>query len=124
MLSRVIDDYYDAYAKEDRARMLAFYADEALFEDPTANLRAVGKAELTKLYDSIGWDDYADLSWNFEGRIFATDRVALEGTVSGLYRSKPFRMRIATIFIFKKGKIVHHLDLVDYIAFREQMKKG
>jgi ketosteroid isomerase-like protein len=104
-------DYYSAYAENDYDRMASFYADDAVFEDPTSDIFLRGKAKLRETMNAL--DAYRNLHWRFHQIVRQGDVVAGQASITGEANGTPFATRFATMMTLKDGKIVRHIDYVD-----------
>jgi len=104
-------DYYSAYAENDYDAMAAFYADDAVFEDPTSDVFIRGKAKIRQTMNAL--DSYRGLHWQFHQIVRDGDVLAGQASVQGEANGTPFATRFATMMTVKNGKIVRHIDFVD-----------
>lgn len=104
-------DYYSAYAENDYDKMASFYAEDAVFEDPTSDLFARGVPQLREAMNSL--DAYRKLHWRFHQIVRDGDVIAGQASVTGEANGAPFATRFATMMTMKDGKIVRHIDYID-----------
>ena len=117
--------YLDAYQALDLARLQAFYADNATFDDLTS-LRVpgiggpfvwYGRSEV--LAGIRSWTkSVASLRYDIEHVYESSGRVVFVGAVNPLVRTPngtaQFRYRIVTIVTVERGRVSEHRDYTDY----------
>lgn len=104
-------EFYSAYSENNYERMSSFYAEDAVFEDPTSDVFLRGRQSLREMMNSL--DAYRDLHWRFHQIVRDGDIIAGQATVTGLAERTPFATRFATMMTLKDGKIVRHIDYID-----------
>lgn len=104
-------EFYSAYSENNYERMASFYAEDAVFEDPTSDVFLRGRQSLREMMNSL--DAYRDLHWRFHQIVRDGDIIAGQATVTGLAERTPFVTRFATMMTLKDGKIVRHIDYID-----------
>ncbi|MCB2112875.1 MAG: nuclear transport factor 2 family protein [Parvularculaceae bacterium] len=129
--SSVVDtasNYLAAYSTFDVAKMAPFYADDAVFTDPTSNDQIPGFEEFTfDGKDAIlrGLGDYAagyksfSVHYDVKRRYESADNVVFiaDLTYKGeTKKGEPFAggAPIVTVIKVKDGKVVRHTDYFDY----------
>lgn len=125
---QTIDRYYAAFAAMTRDprggmdRWITFYADSALFEDPTANQSAVGQDSIRRAYMQFFTTVGGPSAFRVLRRAQAGDWTAVEGTLDGTMRGKRFQTRFTTWFRLRGDRIVHQIDYLDYASMRNQVR--
>lgn len=103
--------FYGAYGRNAYNDMAAFYAEDAVFEDPTSDAFVRGKAKLRAAMNSL--DPFRKLHWRFHQIVRQGNIYAGQATVTGEAAGVAFMTRFATMVEVADGKIVRHIDYVD-----------
>jgi ketosteroid isomerase-like protein len=114
--AKFVTDFYSAYAAKDYDRMASFYAEDAIFEDPTSDAFIRGRAKLREAMNAL--DAVSDLHWRFHQIVREGDVIAAQATVAGKANGVAMVTRFSTIVTLKDGRIVRHVDLLDNRPFR------
>lgn len=125
---KIATEYLAAYSTFDVARMAPFYADNAVFTDPTSHGQVPGFEEFTfngKAAIIKGLGDYAATYQSFSVRYDVKRRYESAGNVVFVadlaYQGETKKGEafsggapIVTIVKVKDGKVVRHTDYFDY----------
>ena len=131
----VADNYMKAYAKFDLDAMSKFYADDAIFRDPTSDMwgdyawNMDGKEKIISRMKAF-FNDYESGSASYaikekyesSGHTIYTGKVKYSLTKNGELQTRC--MRISTVVSVKDGKVVEHRDYIDYANFDTSKKIG
>jgi ketosteroid isomerase-like protein len=123
---RVADEFYRRYeampvlaSAAGVARYTDLLTDDFRFEDPTARLRTNGRERYRgELNDLLAKGDYGVIHWEIDRRLTDGEWVAVEGTLRGIFKGRPFATRFTTWLRVRGDKIAHHIDYLDYATFR------
>lgn len=120
--SPVVKQWIDAYQRFDLDGFLGFYADDVLFEDPTARISFTSKQQLKDAYTRImqgrwGGNYYFDV----KSVVQDDDTTVLEGVFSLTFNGERADIRFTTWLEFERGKIKRQLDMFDYNELQRQL---
>ncbi len=129
-VKKILADYYAAYEKLDIEKILSFYAEDCLFEDPTSQLFFQGKAALRKFAE--GQIPFAlEAKFTVSNLIAGKDWLVSEHVQSGRVKDprspdalpKSYSVRGVSIFEFANGKIKRQTDFYDVLTLRKQLSQ-
>lgn len=125
---RIGQAFCDAWASHDPERVVAIFTKDAFYEDVPFGLKVNGSAELrdfardffTAVPDlriecvaTAAQGGHGSIEWTFSG----TDR-----TDVGFFKTgKPFKVRAASVFETRHGKISRNLDYYDVASWMRQV---
>jgi ketosteroid isomerase-like protein len=107
-----VASYYQAYSNvPTAARLLPFYADSVIIDDPTYDWVGRGRDNIFQNFDQNNRNNY--YTWRIDQQIAHGDTLITEGLLKASYAGTPYEMRFINIFHFKKGKIIKQYDYYD-----------
>lgn len=120
--SPVVKQWIDAYQRFDLDGFLGFYADDVLFEDPTARITFTSKQQLKNAYTGIMQGRWGG-NYHFDVKSVAQDgdTTVLEGVFSLTFNGERADIRFSTWLEFERGKIKRQLDMFDYAELQRQL---
>ena len=128
---RVIDSLYasaDALRQGDTAavdRFASYYADTAVYEDPTAGLVGTGRSQIRAAYaDAFLRGEWRDMKHTIDRRAVQSGWYVVEGTITGVRRDRRFTARFTAWHRVDGSVVVYQLDYVDYRWLRSADKPG
>jgi ketosteroid isomerase-like protein len=124
----LIEAYYADYSAMSAAptgpamdRWVSHYAPFVFIEDPTLGQSGLGVDTIRKVYVDAFTGPMGPVRWDVRRRVASGDWVAVEGWLNGTQHGKPFRTRFSTWLKIRDGRIVHHVDYIDYQTIRRQI---
>jgi steroid delta-isomerase-like uncharacterized protein len=129
-LPPLLDEWVVAFNAGDPERLLALYAEDALWEEVAIGLAARGpdqiRAHLDRLFTAA-----PDIRYEVTSGFVTDDRAVLEWVVTGTYRAdfpglppaagQPFSFRGASLFELADGKIRRYTEYWDAYTFLVQL---
>lgn len=107
-----VENYYSAYSNTPTAeKLIPFYADSVVIDDPTFDWVGKTKNEIFKNFDKNNINSH--YTWHIYQQIVRNDTLITEGLLQAIYAGFPYEMRFVNIFHFQKGKIVRQYDYYD-----------
>lgn len=107
-----VQAYYQAYSGVPKAeRLLAFYADSVIIDDPTYDWVGRGKYEIFKNFDKNNLKN--EYEWRIDQEITQGNKLVIEGLLKAKYGGIAYEMRFVNIFHFQNGKIIYQYDYFD-----------
>ena len=103
--------------------LMAFYADDVKFTDPTFEIVANGREEVRKLYADIGTGrtQYRNIVWTINDVVSDGDRVVISGNWAGEFWACPFSVDFMTFWRLEDGLIAEQRDFFAASAFDRQV---
>ena len=125
---RVVEQFFDAYRAVDADRFASLFAADALFEDPTLRQRHQGRDAIRKTAMDMQ-ATFRDVAIEVHSMVIGGEAVATEETVSGTVRhadgrSRAIKVRSASFFRVRNGRIEKLTQYSDAQTFHEQMRAG
>lgn len=121
----LVADYYAQYQQPGFTidDLLAFYAPDVDFRDPTFDITIRGAQEFRNLYSALGTDQtgYKNIKWTLDDIVVDGERVVIAGRWSGAYQDCPFDIEFMTLWRMKEGRIAYQRDFFAAGAFDEQV---
>lgn len=121
----LVREYYSQFQKpgffvED---LMAYYADDVRFTDPTFEIVANGKDEVRKLYADLGTDRtaYKNINWQIASVTAQDDLIVIRGRWSGRFHHCDFDIDFMTLWRVEDGKIIEQNDFFAASAFDRQV---
>ena len=118
---KVIDSLYASIAalKEgDTAavdRLASFYADTAVYEDPTAGLREQDRQRIRATFAGTFLPGMLrDVTHMIDRRVVQNGWYVVEGTTTGVWKGQAYSSRFTAWHRLARGRIAHQLDYLDY----------
>ncbi|MBT1698152.1 nuclear transport factor 2 family protein [Fulvivirgaceae bacterium PWU4] len=107
-----VNNYYQAYSDVPTAeRLLHFYADSVVIDDPTYDWVGRSKEGIFRNFTQNNVNNH--YTWRVDQQIACGDTLVTEGLLQALYAGAPYTMRFVNIFHFKDGKIIRQYDYYD-----------
>lgn len=104
--------YYNAYSGVPKAeRLLPFYAENVVIEDPTFDWKGEGAQAIFKNFDKNNELNY--YSWRIDQQVLQGNVLVVEGLLQAKYGDVPYEMRFVNIFHVQQGKIIRQYDYFD-----------
>jgi len=124
----VVQQFFDAYRTVDADRLASLFADGAVFEDPTFRQRHQGRDAIRKTAMDMR-ATFRDVAIDVHSMVIDGDAVATEETVSGVVAHRdgsprPIKVRSASFFRIRNGRIETLTQYSDVQTFNEQMRGG
>ncbi len=118
--------YYKAYSDVPKAaRLVDFYADSVIIDDPTYDWVGRTKKAIFENFDRNNLNNY--YTWRVDQEIRQGNTLVTEGLLKATYAGIAYEMRFVNIFHFKEGKIIRQYDYFDnkewYRVVEEARKK-
>jgi steroid delta-isomerase-like uncharacterized protein len=125
---RVVERLFDAYRARDVERLVSLFAEDAVFEDPTFRIRQQGRDGIRKLATDMR-AGFSDVTIEIHSMVSNGDMVATEETISGVVthadgKRHRIRVRGASFFRVRGGRIQQWTDYFDFRTFSEQTRAG
>lgn len=121
----LVDRYYAHFQQPGFTvdRLMAFYAEEVAFSDPTFGIRVSGRDGVRTLYADIGTErtNYRNIVWNIDRVLIDGRDVAINGRWSGVFHHCPFDVEFTTLWRLADGLIVEQKDFFAASAFDRQV---
>ncbi len=118
----VVKQWIDAYQRFDLDGFLGFYADDVLFEDPTARITFTSKQQLRSAYTAIMQGRWGgNYHFDVKSVVQDGDKTVLEGVFSLTFNGERADIRFTTWLEFEHGKIKRQLDMFDYNELQRQL---
>lgn len=122
-----VKSYYDAYSGVPKAeRLLPFYDQNVVIEDPTFDWKAEGILTIFKNFDKN--NELNHYTWRIDQQLVQGNVLVVEGLLQAKYGDVPYEMRFVNIFHFQHHKIIRQYDYFDnkewYKAKAEWEKKN
>lgn len=122
----MLDEYAAAWTSGEVDRILSFLSDDAVYEDPTYQVRAVGREPIRAFVTNV-LSRLTDMELVYTRRFATDDFGAAEYRMRSTHRGNLFGMDIAvegkvsttigvSLFEFADGKITRNTDYYDYAA--------
>ena|SRR5687768_13624356 len=100
-------------------RFVELLTEDFSFEDPTGRLKFDSREKMhASLTDALTAGDVKAIHWEVDRRITDGEWVALEGSVRGVFKGRPFGTRFTTWLQVRGDKVARQIDYVDYATFR------
>jgi steroid delta-isomerase-like uncharacterized protein len=115
-----VHDYYDAFAARDAARLAAFYAPGATFDDPSFGLALRGADQIRGLLVAA-LAKYESLDWSIEHVTRVEATTVVEGIMTGKVAGRTVHIHFVSVFTFADGRIAAQRDLYDVLHFYAQL---
>jgi ketosteroid isomerase-like protein len=107
-----VKNYYSAYSNTPTAeKLLPFYADSVVIDDPTFDWIGKTKGEIFKNFTRNNANNH--YTWQIHQQISRNDTLVTEGLLLARYAGIPYQMRFVNIFHFQNGKIIRQYDYFD-----------
>jgi ketosteroid isomerase-like protein len=107
-----VANYYRAYSNVPKAeRLIPFYHDSVVIDDPTYDWVGKTKADIFRNFDRNNLNN--QYTWRIDQQIVRGDTLVTEGLLEAKYAGVPYSMRFVNIFHFRNGKIVKQYDYFD-----------
>jgi steroid delta-isomerase-like uncharacterized protein len=129
----LIEEWAAAWSSHDPERLLALFADDAMYEEVAGGLVFRGKEEIGG-YIQTNLTGFPDVTVTLHTGFSVGDWAAAEwvyaGTFTGPFPGLPeptgntFALRGATIYELRDGKIVRNSDYYDLVSFTTQLGVG
>lgn len=118
--------YYKAYSDVPKAeRLVDFYADSVVIDDPTYDWVGRTKNAIFANFDRNNLNNH--YTWRVDQQIRQGNILVTEGLLKARYAGIPYEMRFVNIFHFENGKIIRQFDYFDnkdwYRVVEEARKK-
>lgn len=122
-----VRDYYQAYSGVPKAsRLIPFYSDSVVIDDPTYDWVGKTRDAIFGNFDKNNLNNH--YTWRVDQVIVKGDTLVTEGLLKALYGDAPYEMRFVNIFHFRNGKVIKQYDYFDnkdwYKAVEEFKKKN
>ncbi|GAB4526513.1 MAG: hypothetical protein Tsb0010_09840 [Parvularculaceae bacterium] len=121
----LVDRYYSQFQQPGFTvdRLLAFYAEDVEFSDPTFEIRVSGRDGVRSLYVDIGTErtNYRDIVWNIDRVLIDGNDVAINGRWSGVFYQCPFDVEFVTLWRLEGGLIAEQRDFFAASTFDRQV---
>jgi steroid delta-isomerase-like uncharacterized protein len=124
----VVEQLFEAYRARDVERLVGLFAEDAVFEDPTFRIRQQGREGIRKLATDMS-AGFSDISIEIHSMVSDGDMVATEETIAGVVthadgKRRPIKVRGASFFRVRNGRIQKWTDYFDFQTFSEQTRAG
>ena len=122
----VVERFFDAYQRLDVDGMTALMTPDMVFDDPTFRLHAGNREEWRKQAEA-NRPVITHIGIEVHSTVRSGDTIATELTLSGGVKQKdgrvnPFKVRGASFFRVRNGRITHWTDYMDFRTFSEQIR--
>lgn len=129
-LPPLLAEWLAAFNAGDADRLLALYADDALWEEPAIGLSARGQDQIRTHLDAL-FAATPDIAYEVTDAVVTEDGAVLEWVVTGDYAAdfpglppaagQPFSFRGASVFELADGQIRRYTEYWDAFAFLVQL---
>lgn len=121
-LASEVDGWKKAYERFDLDGFMAFYADDVVFQDPTARIAFTNKQQLRGAYTTIMQGRWGG-NYRFDVQSVVQDgsTTVLEGMFSLTYNGEKAEIHFTTWLEFVDGRIKRQLDMFDYNELQRQL---
>jgi steroid delta-isomerase-like uncharacterized protein len=104
---------FEAFNAHDWQKMVSYYADDAVFEDPSFPEPVTDKQQIARHHAEMG-AYFPDIFDDIKGVYSSGDKVIVEFVSTGTsVKGEKFSLPICTVLTFRNGKVVHDATYYD-----------
>jgi steroid delta-isomerase-like uncharacterized protein len=122
----VVEQFFDAYRELDVDGIVDLLSVDIIFEDPTFRLREVGRDGIRRMATEVR-ATYSGVAIDVHSMLVSGDAVAAEVTMSWVVArpdgTRHIKVRGASFFRVRAGRIFRWTDYYDARTFTEQMRR-